>query len=45
MPDNVPAGPCHLEQGMSRSPAVAAALAGRFGVNNNHFFLEYPPNE
>jgi len=32
----------HCEQGMSRSPAVAAALADYFG---GQFFLEYQPNE
>jgi predicted protein tyrosine phosphatase len=35
----------HCEQGMSRSPAIAAALAGTFDDNNDRFFLEYQPNE
>jgi len=35
----------HCEQGMSRSPAVAAALAERLEGNNDRFFLEYQPNE
>ena len=35
----------HCEQGMSRSPAVAAALADRLGGNSVRFFREYQPNE
>jgi len=35
----------HCEQGMSRSPAVAAALAERLEGENDRFFLEYQPNE
>jgi len=36
---------CHCEQGMSRSPAVAAALATLLCQDNRHFFEEYQPNE
>ena len=35
----------HCEQGMSRSPAVAAALAERLGGNSDRFLQEYQPNE
>jgi len=34
----------HCEQGMSRSPAVAAAIAKRFDINNDCFFLQWQPN-
>lgn len=34
----------HCEQGMSRSPAVAAALCKRFGGDDSNFFKEYQPN-
>ncbi|MBI1338458.1 MAG: hypothetical protein GC164_16065 [Phycisphaera sp.] len=34
----------HCEQGMSRSPAVAAALAVGLGVNGREFWEEYQPN-
>lgn len=34
----------HCEQGMSRSPAVAAALCKRFGGDESRFFKEYQPN-
>jgi predicted protein tyrosine phosphatase len=35
----------HCEQGMSRSPAVAAALAKAFGEDETRFFRDYAPNE
>jgi len=35
---------CHCEQGMSRSPAVAAALAKALGEDSAVFFAEYQPN-
>ncbi len=35
----------HCEQGMSRSPAVAAALAGRLEGDSDRFLIEYQPNE
>jgi len=34
----------HCEQGMSRSPAVAAALAERLGIDGARFWREYQPN-
>ena len=34
----------HCEQGMSRSPAVAAALCKGLGGNDSRFFGEYQPN-
>lgn len=34
----------HCEQGMSRSPAVAAALCRAFDGDEQRFFLEYQPN-
>lgn len=34
----------HCEQGMSRSPAVAAAICEVLGGDNAHFFHEYLPN-
>lgn len=43
--DHVDAIVCHCEQGMSRSPAVAAGLAQMLGENNERFFLEYQPNQ
>ena len=36
---------CHCEQGMSRSPAVAAALSRLLGEDGSRFFQEYHPNE
>jgi predicted protein tyrosine phosphatase len=33
------------EQGMSRSPAIAAALCKTLGANSSCFFREYQPNE
>ena len=35
----------HCEQGMSRSPAVAAALAEGLGVDSRRFWREYQPNQ
>lgn len=34
----------HCEQGMSRSPAVAAAICEWLGGDNQQFFREYQPN-
>ncbi|HEY8748154.1 MAG TPA: hypothetical protein VIM11_09285 [Tepidisphaeraceae bacterium] len=34
----------HCEQGMSRSPAVAAALCKTFGGDESPFFRDYQPN-
>jgi predicted protein tyrosine phosphatase len=34
----------HCEQGMSRSPAVAAAICRAFGGDHQCFFREYQPN-
>ena len=34
----------HCEAGMSRSPAVAAALCRAFGDNDHPFWQEYQPN-
>jgi len=34
----------HCEQGMSRSPAVAAALCKAFGGDESPFFRDYQPN-
>ncbi len=34
----------HCEQGMSRSPAVAAAICKVFGDDDRRFFREYMPN-
>ena len=34
----------HCEQGMNRSPAVAAALAVKLELEDPHFWLEYLPN-
>ena len=34
----------HCEQGMSRSPAVAAALCKRLGGDESKFFEAYQPN-
>lgn len=34
----------HCEQGMSRSPAVAAAIAKRFGLGEKRFWDEHQPN-
>ena len=36
---------CYCEQGMSRSPAVAAGLATLLGQDNQYFFEDYQPNE
>ena len=35
----------HCEQGMSRSPAVAAAICKALGGNEEPFFKEYAPNQ
>jgi predicted protein tyrosine phosphatase len=35
----------HCEQGMSRSPAVAAAICRAFGGDPEDFFREYQPNQ
>jgi len=35
----------HCEQGASRSPAVAAAIAKVLGEDESRFFKEYVPNE
>jgi predicted protein tyrosine phosphatase len=35
----------HCEQGMSRSPAVAAAIFQAFGGDPQDFFREYQPNQ
>lgn len=43
--DQVDAIVCLCEQGMSRSPAVAAALASFIGRDSHSFFLRYQPNE
>lgn len=34
----------HCEQGMSRSPAVAAGVAKMLGESTHGFFSEYQPN-
>lgn len=34
----------HCEQGMSRSPAVAAALCQNYGGDHRHFFRDHQPN-
>jgi predicted protein tyrosine phosphatase len=34
----------HCEQGMSRSPAVAAALCRRYGGDKDAYFRDYQPN-
>jgi predicted protein tyrosine phosphatase len=34
----------HCEQGMSRSPAMAAAICRAFGGDDRRFFREYQPN-
>jgi predicted protein tyrosine phosphatase len=36
---------CHCEQGMSRSPAVAAALCQGTGEDASRFFQRYQPNQ
>jgi predicted protein tyrosine phosphatase len=35
----------HCEQGMSRSPAVAAAICRALGGDHQYFFDEYQPNQ
>jgi len=35
----------HCEQGMSRSPAVAAAICLGLGQDNSRFFEEFQPNQ
>jgi predicted protein tyrosine phosphatase len=35
----------HCEQGMSRSPAVAAAICKALGENEEQFFRKYAPNQ
>jgi predicted protein tyrosine phosphatase len=42
---NVGAFVVHCHQGMSRSPAVAAALAVYLGADEKPFWREYSPNE
>ena len=34
----------HCEQGMSRSPAVAAAVAKKFGLEEKRFWRDHQPN-
>jgi predicted protein tyrosine phosphatase len=34
----------HCEQGMSRSPAVAAAIARKLGIDETRFWDEHQPN-
>jgi predicted protein tyrosine phosphatase len=36
---------CHCEQGMSRSPAVALALAEALGCETRHIRTSYQPNQ
>jgi predicted protein tyrosine phosphatase len=36
---------CHCEQGMSRSPAVALALAEALGSSGKHIRANYQPNK
>lgn len=36
---------CHCEQGASRSPAIAAAIAKQLGEDDAHFWMEYVPNK
>jgi predicted protein tyrosine phosphatase len=43
--DDVGAIVVHCEQGASRSPAVAAALAKALGEDGDRFFFEYVPNQ
>lgn len=43
--DNVGAFVVHCHQGMSRSPAVAAALARYLGLNDDQFWEEHAPNQ
>jgi predicted protein tyrosine phosphatase len=43
--DEVGAMVVHCEQGISRSPAVAAALCKGRGGNDRKFWREYEPNE
>ncbi|HEY3449460.1 MAG TPA: hypothetical protein VGK67_24105 [Myxococcales bacterium] len=40
----VPVLVVHCEMGMSRSPAVAAAITRGLGGDDDHFFREYLPN-
>lgn len=42
--DQVGAVVVHCEGGVSRSPAVAAAICGILGQDNARFFREYQPN-
>ena len=35
----------HCEQGMSRSPAVAAAIAKRLGIDETRFWSDHQPNK
>jgi predicted protein tyrosine phosphatase len=35
----------HCEQGMSRSPAVAAAICRALGGDDGQFFQQYSPNQ
>jgi predicted protein tyrosine phosphatase len=43
--DEVKAIVVHCEQGMSRSPAVAAALCRAMGGDDSRFFRDYMPNK
>ncbi len=42
--DHIDAIVCHSEQGMSRSPALAAALADLLGEDSLLLFQDYQPN-
>lgn len=42
--DRVGAVVVHCEQGISRSPAIAAAIAEYLGCDSERFFREYLPN-
>lgn len=43
--DNVGAFVVHCHQGMSRSPAVAAAIAVYLGLDDHRFWEEHSPNQ
>ncbi len=43
--DQVGAIVCHCEQGMSRSPAIAAALCVLLGEDPAEFLTQYQPNQ
>ncbi len=42
---DVPTVVVHCEQGISRSPAVAAALCHALGGNDRRFWQDYQPND